>query len=569
MFLRELYEEHCRVPVTAYKLGGLKRLWVNEKPSCMGFEHLEKQVQQNLVALNQNTFCEAGIDLSVPVITYAERYGGENIGNNGGGGRVLNIGDIQLKGVGANLLVGKGGPESHTYGGLDAQSAIKEIIYANLINAISPVGSQEPLALYLVDEKSGVHNGEPSWGVILVREQCLRPAHWLRAGCFEPSEMALAAKLSSDQQRIKRLYKSILKNCDEAEIKLAIVRFLTDCAEQYAFCRVARLFHSVASASNLSIDGKLMDVSESGFVTAGYNYSQLSDFYSEPSLPLSIAKEVVYLVKKHTGVTVDYEYLQEKYCGAFEQSIYDSTRFIFSIDKQRALALAKTNSWIALSNILCNLITSGGWEKFYGFACIELQDPLSQHLEACLFKILHVEQEGNQYFYSELYKELNDTIIQLYKYYQDDCSYESFITAIAIQTLKRCHLASFFYVTYISKLADDLVESGSHQNVALTIKACSDVTKWVYEDLGEQCVTLFYSEEVSLVFDITLNEYQLTEHQEILYKGSSPMELYSVIRQEEPDMAVLHYNFISFILKTLAFLSGDKKRSFTGVSNVF
>src|SRR5690606_31109938 len=115
---------------------------------------------------------------------FAERYGGFGLGTNGGGARVANINDAQIKGIGANALAGQGAPKSHSYGGLDIQSAVKEIIYSRLLNKISPIGAQAIQGLILLDEVSALHNGKKAPSVLMVREPVARPGHFLPCANF-------------------------------------------------------------------------------------------------------------------------------------------------------------------------------------------------------------------------------------------------------------------------------------------------------------------------------------------------------------------------------------------------
>ena len=537
----------------------------------MNFSALNDQISKNIFGLNSELFDENDLDFSDEKLAYAERYGGDNIGNNGGGGRVLDIGNVQLKGVGANLLVGIDGPESHTYGGLDAQSAIKEVIFSNLINRISPVGAQESLAILLIDKKRAIYNGTSSWSVILVREKCLRPAHWMSAGYFEPSSKAM--EIESERSRIVRLYKEIGKNHSENDIKLKLENFLFNCAQQYAFCRIARIFHSVASASNLSIEGKLLDVSESGFVTSGYNFSQLTSFFSEPALPLNYLTEILHLLLKYNQLNISEAYLQGKYNDFFIAAVYNNLGFIFGMDEELTLSLSNTEDWRNLSQMVCNLITANGPEKIYGLANIELKDYLSEYLSLSLFELLHsnsnLNSESNVDFKINFINTINRISKQANQLHHDELCEKKFIKLFIIQTLKRSHLSSFFYVCYISKLSEDLIESGNPDEVEKVIDGCDGVSEWIFESLNNNRAIIFQSQEVSLIYTAESDEYILREHGEVLYQGNSPKKLYKIIRHEEPDMSILHYNFTPFTLRLLSLLAGDSQRSFNGIANVF
>jgi hypothetical protein len=89
----------------------------------------------------------------------AERYGGEGTGDNGGGARCGNLGGYQVKGIGANPLVGSGRNHWYSYGGLNAQDAIYETIMSEVLGRVLPHGAATIFGVILT---AGVR----SWSVI-------------------------------------------------------------------------------------------------------------------------------------------------------------------------------------------------------------------------------------------------------------------------------------------------------------------------------------------------------------------------------------------------------------------
>lgn len=155
--LIELANPFNQLPVEMNKISGTNLLWRNRSANCNISD--EEFLDNYSWVVKNSSFAETSKSHSnVTKTMFAERYGGFGIGTNGGGARVVNVDNAQIKGVGANALVGDGALKSHSYGGLEIQGAIKEIIYSQLLNKISPVGVQTINGLIFLDHKSALHN---------------------------------------------------------------------------------------------------------------------------------------------------------------------------------------------------------------------------------------------------------------------------------------------------------------------------------------------------------------------------------------------------------------------------
>jgi len=117
-------------------------------------------------------------------VFFAERYGGDGILNNGGGGRCGFDGRFHLKGIGANPLVGvrpsDGYGNSHANGFLSLDTAVYESIWAEIIHLALPYGAVRTVAIIdLRVDFEEPHMRHPRG--LLVRMPAVRPAHFIRA----------------------------------------------------------------------------------------------------------------------------------------------------------------------------------------------------------------------------------------------------------------------------------------------------------------------------------------------------------------------------------------------------
>ena len=112
---------------------------------------------------------------------FAERYGGGAISRNGGGARCGFDGRWQVKGIGANALVGQGA--KHVDGELTMTGAVLEALWGNVMAKLLPYGAVPNKAILLTDSPIAAlspasarspHNRK----ALLVREPVVRPAHF-------------------------------------------------------------------------------------------------------------------------------------------------------------------------------------------------------------------------------------------------------------------------------------------------------------------------------------------------------------------------------------------------------
>ncbi|MFJ4141961.1 hypothetical protein [Pseudomonas sp. NPDC089734] len=222
--------------------------------------------------------CSYAIDSTAPEVEsktfFAERYGGSGIVQNGGGARCGFDGRYQVKGIGANPLVGVGTDRHHSNGALAEDYAIYESIWGEILAVLLPYGAVHSLAVLRTDQYINIdfeRNSRRVRKALLVREPVIRPAHFERAPYFKPQPQ-LIDHIHHDHERvgiaIGKLpymlpepsepcvglnYHGLEKKCAEGLIELARRQ-----ARQMAFCRT-RMIMLTTSPSNVALDGRLLD----------------------------------------------------------------------------------------------------------------------------------------------------------------------------------------------------------------------------------------------------------------------------------------------------------------------
>ncbi|WP_267849189.1 hypothetical protein [Robbsia betulipollinis] len=201
---------------------------------------------------------------------FAERYGGAGVSVNGGGGRCGFDGKrFQIKGVGSNPLVGGAPGSPHSDGILPMSFALYEMIWSRILRDKLPFGVVDCQAVIAIASPRPIGGTNTFGRALLVREVCVRPAHFERAAYFRRKEVSVAADRDADVHRVVRMQRGIepiLQHLfaldappSEFEILAGLGEFARRQAHQLAFARANFLLHSISS-SNLSMDGRWLDL---------------------------------------------------------------------------------------------------------------------------------------------------------------------------------------------------------------------------------------------------------------------------------------------------------------------
>jgi hypothetical protein len=220
------------------------------------------------------------------VTVFAERYGGDGIGTNGGGARCGNLDGLQIKGIGPTDLAGVGEDYWHSYGGATLKEALREAIWGEVFNSTLPFGAITIEAIIIVSG-SEVELPYPSTDgkthcprALMIRPQFARPAHYFRAPLFRASaQFKLNQPTDTERTKaaIQRLHEGLTYVLASVVGGRPIVDLLTEMYERFAIqiaaARAKRLLHGSLSASNIALDGRFLDFGMSSSVS---DYGRIS-----------------------------------------------------------------------------------------------------------------------------------------------------------------------------------------------------------------------------------------------------------------------------------------------------
>lgn len=567
--LIELASSFNQLPVGVNKIFGAQLLWRNQSANS-DMSDSEFVDDYSWVVKNNFFIDETRIHPNITQLAYAERYGGFGIGTNGGGARVVNVNNAQIKGVGANALAGGGALKSHSYGGLDIQGAVKEIIYSRLLSKISPVGVQTINGLIYLDDISALHNDNNAPSVLMVREPVARPGHLLPCTSFR-LKPEYRMHMRSDYSRVLGIYKSIGKQALLSEFYALIQFFLDKCADQLSFFRMARISHNALGPSNICLDGRVLDTALCSFVVSGTNYGQATSYFDEASTPIAIAKEWFYLIKKFLADEPVEEHFLKLYEEKFYQYACVNMGFIFGLDREMSTKFSITMEWKRVSSRLLSLLSMGSSTKTSTLPTVDSVDFVNDILTASLYSIMNNQEiSKTSKFLTEFTQDLNSLLIVMSESLGwHGQSEKSFYKAFTIQTIKRAILSSYFFITYIGRTVDDNCAAGSIENTAQIINENDHISSWIYENLLSERSTLYSGNGVSIEYSSEADEYLYHGIDGSTCRFSDARSLQNIIDSNGADYIVQRYDFVPYIKRLIALLSGDAPNSFNGVKNVF
>lgn len=255
---------------------------------------------------------EPGLD-SAPRKTFmAERYGGDGILSNGGGARCGFDGTWQLKGLGANVLVGHDVDSGHGDGNLSLTTALYESIWAEIVKLVLPFGATRTVAVIDTGLTYDTWEGTLKRG-LLVRQPVVRPAHFIRSVYFRQKRLDV---LGEDTLRVKQVIHRLvdflpatrgsppLAPTLEQRLENGFAELADRYAEQFAAARAKHIIHFNVSASNVSLTGGWLDLSGICLFTDNVinDRSSIDRFDTEYMPALQSLQSLCYYLSKYAVV---------------------------------------------------------------------------------------------------------------------------------------------------------------------------------------------------------------------------------------------------------------------------
>jgi hypothetical protein len=458
------------------------------------------------------------------ITVYAERYGSGGGASNGGGVRCANIGDVQVKGIGTNCLVGTKATYWYSHGMQHVIDAVYEAIYANVLNKVLPLGAVKCLGVILTGPTAGIYADNifgdtftPCWGALLVREACIRPAHFLRSNGFIPRPENKFL-LMGDVARVRTLQKKLCEMFShDNEYIIYLSKFLAKSANQFAFARIARISHSGTSPSNISIDGRWLDLATSTFLDGGKNYEIGADqrpFFTEYELSLSVVQELIHTYAKFNKKSLNPEPLIKYYQEAMSTYLHIHSYYLFGISPSHWPEIGKLKACDALVEAAHKVIhLNDTLVKDYPRTPVPT-DPVIHFIEALFISLSNkalATDKINTYICNAI---IADSVFDQFKEVMESAfnsqlpenlNKTGFLTSCAITTLKKAYCSAYYFFGRYRKNLHALLYTEEPMLFKKIIEDADFVSEWVFADSSVDGVCLFKSDSIFVGYHASKN----------------------------------------------------------------
>jgi len=187
---------------------------------------------------------------------FADRYGAPNGSAHGGSGRVGTFGRFNAKGVGRTPLVSQHTDFYHGHGCMWLEEGIRETILAEFAHRMLPHGAVPVVAV--IDAGCGIvwRGGQVgARRAVVVRPAFLRVASFMRSIFFGNSGL-LNSDQHLDELRVRDMWTG---DWGAAGVEATLMTAFERLGEQYGAGRAMRVWPGPPFASNVTLDGSLVD----------------------------------------------------------------------------------------------------------------------------------------------------------------------------------------------------------------------------------------------------------------------------------------------------------------------
>jgi hypothetical protein len=205
-----------------------------------------------------------------PTVTlYADKYGGDGVWPALGSARsaFLPFGNLFIKGIGFTPLFRHNDPEdfTHSHGGLGMNEALSEAMWGEVNANLFSNGSARVLAIIDLDDYTVWPSGKKIPRVVLARcGNQLRPGHVLvrrKKGDRSRLDLFISITRETGQLVIER---DAATGVETPDIRATMLRVIDDHARTAAEQVRWRITHNALSASNMQMDGGMLDITTQG-----------------------------------------------------------------------------------------------------------------------------------------------------------------------------------------------------------------------------------------------------------------------------------------------------------------
>lgn len=497
-----------------------------------------------------------------------EQYGGEGVGLNGGGARCGNYNGFQYKGIGVMPVVGDHGNLYHSNGMYPLYEAVVEAVCSQIYQHILPLGAVKYHAIldngvsdhfYTVEEPERKQMGRMPLA-IGVREIARRPAHYIRSGHYKPHPK-YRLQVPSDVYRTRKINQQLRKEHGDNNAYIQFLgKFLAGCANQFAFAKVFRIAHGAVTPSNLSMDGRWLDLTNTTFVQGGDNYYagnvQLC-FLSEPAKITNFIKEMVWTYGKYNQVELNPAPLIKYYFELFNAYFCRYIANLFGLPQ---------SAFTDKQNIYLN--TLAAWFNHFIMRRFKPEGGLPRSEREGDIVVVLIEQTLQSVFNknsssSEIPDDVVMALTELYRSaITQSATPDGKLASYVICALRKLYFLPIFYLGRIYDASKNLVSSERYDDIQGFVNSYETTAHWIFDHQDkDDSVVLFKKAEFSILYDVSKRCYKVTDAGQGSNICLTTEQFMEYIGENKKSFILLEQDFSKWLLR-IANLTQDVLDSF-------
>ena len=536
-------------------------VWMNRR-RCLGYgifspnDNAEEMIRNKFAygITSTKRFSEIAFNVDQCKDFSTDRYGGPGVGFNGGSGRCGITEGFQIKGIGTTPLVGSCPPDQiwHSGGELNLVDGVLEVINSEILGSILPYGTVRSLALMRIDDSWDPRTG--NYFGLLVRELCVRPAHFLYAANFTFTG-EYVTQYCKDSDRVCSAFEELNKvHGGTSGVINLIGDFLRNCAAQFAFSRAHRLQHGVLSPSNISISGQWLDLANVSFVNSGINFSSGEGqvpFYLEPDAILNYAHRLCLIYSRSIGIDLNFGPLENYFHEAFDHYLRIFTLDALGLSKKLIRAPCASE---ALENIFreFNELLMKNAETIR-FACpisLESADAVIDYIEKMYRGYSIARDAGPELEYFSMLVRLSYDLDGI------SVKYPSFIVGRAIIALKKALFSASLCSGRLKGALSVLIRENCGRYLDKLIQQHIKAFSWIFQGPKNSRITMIDFNGIEVAFDETKHVYMVSRRGKNIALFSRAHDLHDWVKSKLiQECSVFGFDFFPGIQEMLRALS--------------
>jgi hypothetical protein len=376
----------------------------------------------------------------------------------------------------------------------------------------------------------------PAPGALLVREQVVRPAHFMHAEHFLPPK---SASLMRESNRIRAVHRELKTKFESTNHFIQFVgKFILSAAKQFAFARAARIAHGGVSLSNICLDGRWIDLTEARFLSGGKNFRASTPFYDEPQIIVEAFTRLIYVFGKCNASRFNVEPLIRYFRSVFDSCFSYYSLSILGLPDTNLSVIAESEDGKVCVRAYSSVILKGKQAVSDASDGPDPEDPVIAFMRLAyvglgdmrtplpkLSAILNCPTSDAEAVVIAFRNVFRDALAPEGK--EGDLeTYRSRVIASAIKTLRWAYLSAYFYRGTITPRLYNFVADKDLSALGAFIQECIDQSKWIFATAVRGDVTILETAEVRIGFDQARCIYTVSAASECTFRRYEDCLLY-------------------------------------------